>query len=386
MIVAYLQKEGVKFYKIKDGKIAEIPQESLKFTQFFSKKILIISKELLFYTRKNYPPIPLAKLKKAIQLEIPEFFPISNLDFTIRVFEVTEKGQIVDIWAWSKDEYERIFKVFPFQYVIPEDLLFVDEESALKIFSSRGIYHLIACAKGKFLGTLSLANLTQKDIELFLAGLTLTSSTPYQEEIKKIIIYGDILKDMNLKMMVVRIPARPYPVSLERIPKINLKEFKIKRVLPFKIDFILRVPIYALVGYSVFLYFTAQNYDALIKDLKSKISELDRKIASLENREGAPKDYSALISEVNKKISETVSPLTIMNELAQKIPLGCTVNRFVLNEKRLEMSMTFEDPLEVISALESSKIVKSVKLEGTPIKKTGTRLYDFRLTLELESD
>jgi hypothetical protein len=31
-------------------------------------------------------------------------------------------------------------------------------------------------------------------------------------------------------------------------------------------------------------------------------------------------------------------------------------------------------------------MIKSVKLEGTPIKKTGSRLYDFRLTLELESD
>uniref|UniRef100_A0A7V5XGH2 Fimbrial assembly family protein n=1 Tax=Thermodesulfobacterium geofontis TaxID=1295609 RepID=A0A7V5XGH2_9BACT len=386
MIVAYLQKDGVKFYKIKDGKINEITQESLRFTKFFSKNILVISKELLFYTRKTYPPIPLAKLKNTIKLEIPEFFPISNLDFTIKIFETTEKGKIVDIWAWSKDEYERVFKIFPFQYVVPEDLLFVDEESALKIFYSKGIYNLIASSKGKFLGTLSLANLAQKDIELFLAGLTLASPIPYQEEIKKIIIYGDILKDMKHKMMVIRISAPPYPICLERIPKINLKEFKIRRVLPLKIDLILRILIYALAGYSVFLYFTAQNYNAIIKDLKSKILEFDRKIASLENKKGAPKDYSTLISEVNKKISETVSPLTVMNELAQKIPPGCTVNRFVLNEKKLEVTMTFEDPLEVISALQSSKIVKSVKIEGAPTKKTGTRLYDFILILELESD
>jgi hypothetical protein len=386
MLVAYLQKEGVKFYKIKNGKILEISQESLRFAKFFSKKLLVISKELLFYTRKTYPPIPLAKLKKAIQLEISELFPISNLDYTVKVFESTEKGKIVDIWAWSKDEYEKISKNFPFQYVIPEDLLFVDEESALKIFYSKGIYHLIACSKGKFLGTLSLANLTKKDIELFLAGLSLASPVPYQEEIKKIIIYGDILKDINLKMMVIRIPARPYPISLERIPKIDLKEIKIRRVLPLKLDHFLRIPIYALASYSVFLYFTVQNYNAVVKDLKAKISELDRKIVSLENKGGAQKDYSALISEVNKKVSETVSPLTIMNELAKKIPPGCTLNRFVLNEKKLELAMTFEDPLEVIEVLQSSKMIKSVKLEGTPIKKTGSRLYDFRLTLELESD
>ena len=386
MIVAYLQKEGLNFYKIKNGKITELPQESLKFTKFFSKKILVISKELLFYTRKIYPSIPLAKLKKAIQLEISELFPIPNLDFTVRIFETTEKGQIVDIWAWSKDEYEKIPKGFNFQYVIPEDLLFMDEETALKIFYSKGIYHLIANSKGKFLGTLSLANLTQKDIELFLAGLALASPTPYQEEIKKIIIYGNILKDINLKMSVIRIPDPPYPVCLERIPKINLKEFKIRKVRPLKINFILRVPVYALAGYSVFLYFTAQNYNAVVKDLKAKISELDKKITSLENRERVLKDYSTLISEVNKKVSGTVSPLTVMNELARKIPPGCKLNRFVLNEKKLEVAMIYEDPLEVISALESSKMIKSVKLEGIPIRKPGTRLYNFRLTLELESD
>ena len=116
MIVAYLQKEGVKFYRVKDGKVIEVSLKSLRFAKFFSKKILVISKELLFYTRKIYPPIPLAKLKKAIQLEISELFPISNLDYTIRIFETTEKGQIVDIWAWSKDEYEKIPKDFNFQY------------------------------------------------------------------------------------------------------------------------------------------------------------------------------------------------------------------------------------------------------------------------------
>lgn len=386
MIVAYLQKEGVNFYRIKDGKVTEVSPESLRFAKIFLKKILIISKEFLFYTRKTYPHIPLAKLKKAIQLEISELFPIPNLDFTVRIFETTEKGQIVDIWAWSKDEYEKIPKGFNFQYVIPEDLLFMDEETALKIFYSKGIYHLIANSKGKFLGTLSLANLTQKDIELFLAGLALASSTPYQEEIKKIIIYGNILKDINLKMSVIRIPGPPYPVCLERIPKINLKEFKIRKVRPLKINFILRVPVYALAGYSVFLYFTAQNYNAVVKDLKAKISELDKKITSLENRERVLKDYSTLISEVNKKVSGTVSPLTVMNELARKIPPGCKLNRFVLNEKKLEVAMIYEDPLEVISALESSKMIKSVKLEGIPIRKPGTRLYNFRLTLEFESD
>lgn len=379
MIVAYLKKDGVNFYEIKEGKITEISQESLSKAKFFSKNILLVSKELLFYTRRRYPPTPLNKLKKAIKIEIPELFPVSNLDYTIKVFESTDKVTVVDIWAWSKDEYEKVLKIFPFQYVIPEDLLFLDEDSCLKIFNSKDIYHLIACSKGKFLGTLSVVSLTQKDIELFLAGLS-----PYSEEIKKIKIYGDILKEISFEKEIERIPEPSYPLCLERIPKINIKEFKVRSVLPLKTDLLFRIPLYALFGYSVFLFFTVQNYDSAINDLKSKISELDKKIASLEGK--AKKDYTSLISEANNKISETVSPLTLMNELAKKIPVGCTVNRFVLNEKNLEITMSFEAPLDVLETFESSSFVKSVNMKGAPIKRTGTKAYDFTLTVELNSE
>jgi len=379
MIVAYLKKDGVNFYEIKEGKIIEISQESLSKAKFFSKNILLVSKELLFYTRRRYPPTPLNKLKKAIKIEIPELFPVSNLDYTIKVFESTDKVTVVDIWAWSKDEYEKVLKIFPFQYVIPEDLLFLDEDSCLKIFHSKDIYHLIACSKGKFLGTLSVVSLTQKDIELFLAGLS-----PYSEEIEKIKIYGDILKEISFEKEIERIPAPSYPLCLERIPKIDIKEFKVRSVLPLKTDLLFRIPIYALFGYSVFLFFTVQHYDSAINNLKSKISELDKKIASLEGK--AKKDYTSLISEANNKISETVSPLTLMNELAQKIPVGCTVNRFVLNEKNLEITMSFEAPLDVLETFESSSFVKSVKMKGAPIKRTGTKAYDFTLTVELNSE
>jgi len=378
MIVAYLKKDGTNFYEIKEGKITELSRESLSKANFFSKKILVVSKELLFYTRRRYPPIPLNKLKKAIKIEIPEFFPVSNLDYTIKVFESSDKVTVIDIWAWSKDEYEEVLKVFPFQYVIPEDLLFVDKDSCLKIFRSRDIYHLIAYSKGKFLGTLSLVSLTLKDIELFLAGLSSL------EEIKKIKIYGDILKEISFEKEIERIPAPSYPLCLERISKIDIKEFKVRSVLPLKKDLLFRIPLYALFGYSVFLFFTVQNYSAVINDLQSKISEFDKKIASLEGK--AKEDYTSLISEVNNKISETVSPLTLMNELAKKVPVGCTIKRFVLNEKNLEISLSFESPSDVLEALESSSFVKSVKMKGAPIKRTGTNAYDFLLTLELKSE
>jgi len=379
MLVCYLTKDEAKFYQIKGDKISEISPGAFKLTKYLQKRVLVISRELLFYTRRSYPPIPLKKLKDALKVEVQDFFPLPKASYTFKIFEATEKFTLVDLWAWSKDEEERVEKIFPFQYVIPEDLLLVDEDTALKIYKQRNIYHLIAYVKGKFLGSLSVADLTQKDVELFLTGLM-----PYSREIKKILIYGDMLKDFSQDKTILRYSERLYPVSLEGLSKINLKEFKVRRVLPLKIAPLLRLPIYLLLGYGVYLYATLQNYEKAIKELKTKISKLDRELAYFEDRTAPSKDYSALISALNNKTSQVVSGLTVLNELAKTLPIGCTVNRLVLNEKRLELALTFEDPVEVIELLERSNMVKSVKLEGPPIKKTGAKLYDFRLTIELK--
>jgi len=378
MLVCYLTKDEAKFYQIKGDKISEISPGAFKLTKYLQKRVLVISRELLFYTRRSYPPIPLKKLKDALKVEVQDFFPLPKASYTFKIFEATEKFTLVDLWAWSKDEEERVEKMFPFQYVIPEDLLLI-EDTALKIYKQRNIYHLIAYVKGKFLGSLSVAELTQKDVELFLTGLR-----PYSREIKKILIYGDMLKDFSQDKTILRYSERLYPVSLEGLSKINLKEFKVRRALPLKIAPLLRLPIYLLLGYGVYLYATLQNYEKAIKDLKAKISKLDRELAYFENRTAPAKDYSALISALNNKTSQVVSGLAVLNELAKTLPIGCTVNRLVLNEKRLELALTFEDPVVVIELLERSNMVKSVKLEGPPIKKTGAKLYDFRLTIELK--
>jgi hypothetical protein len=379
MLVCYLTKDEAKFYQIKGDKISEISPGAFKLTKYLQKRVIVISRELLFYTRRSYPPIPLKKLKDALKVESQDFFSLPKVSYTYKIFEATEKFTLVDLWAWSKDEEERVEKMFPFQYVIPEDLLLVEEDTALKIYKQRNIYHLIAYVKGKFLGSLSVAELTQKDVELFLTGLR-----PYSQDIKKILIYGDMLKDFSPDKTILRYSERLYPVSLEGLSKINLKEFKVRRVLPLKIDPLLRLPIYLLLGYGVYLNATLQNYEKAIKDLKTKISKLDRELAYFENRTAPAKDYSALISALNNKTSQVVSGLTVLNELAKTLPIGCTVNRLVLNEKRLELALTFEDPVVVIELLERSNMVKSVKLEGPPIKKTGAKLYDFRLTIELK--
>ncbi len=377
MIIAYLQKKGLSFYKIKDNTITEIAQKDLSpIKQFFSKKILIISKELLFYTRKTYPPMQFKKLKKALQIDILDLFPISSPDFYVQVFENTQKATIVDIWAWQKPEHE-IRKFFPFQYVIPEDVLLTEKDSALKIIFTGDSYHLIAYLKAKFLGTLSVVHLTQKEIELFLTGLL-----PHSQEIQKIKVYGEIPPDLKFDKPIEKILLPPYPLCLEGIYNVNLRAFKTKFYFPIKSDVLFRVPIYAIIAYGVFLFFTAQNYENAVNDVKAQIAQIEKKTNSI--KVVSQENYEPLISEVNKSISQTVSPLTVMNMLALKLPIGCTLNRFVLTEKDLEISLTAQYPLDIIQTLESSEMVKSVKLKGPPTQNTSSHSYNFVLTLELK--
>jgi hypothetical protein len=78
MLVCYLTKDEAKFYQIKGDKISEISPGAFKLTKYLQKRVLVISRELLFYTRRSYPPIPLKKLKDALKVEVQDFFSPSQ--------------------------------------------------------------------------------------------------------------------------------------------------------------------------------------------------------------------------------------------------------------------------------------------------------------------
>lgn len=378
MFVGFLSKEGLSLYEIKDNTIVLKDEKQLKqLRNFLEKKILVISREMLFHTKRNYPTVPLSKLKKALKLEVGDIFSIPDPQYYVKIFETKEKTTTVDIWCWNRDDLEKLRTKFPYQYVIPEDILWIQQEPTLNIFKRNGVYHLIASTQGKFLGSLSLADLTEKEIELFIAGLPLSDSS------LKLKVYGEILVDYKGNRQIERIPEQPYPICLQNLNKLNLREFKVKAKIPIKIDFLLRIPVYGLIAYSVFLYSSLNNYETKISEIKNKISELDKKISSLEAT--GIQNYQSLIEDLNKKISSTVSTLSVMDMLAERIPVGCLVNRLVINERTLEISLTYERPLDVVEFLENAPLVKSVTMKGSPVKQAGKN-YNFTLTLELESD
>lgn len=377
MFVGFLKKEGLQIYEIKNNVISLSNESKIReLTNLFQKKILIISRELIQHTKRNFPNVPISKLKKAIKLEVSDIFSIPNPQYYMKIFEIKEKSITVDIWAWKTEDIEKIRNTFPYQYVIPEDVLWIEEKPTLSIFKREEVYHLIASNAGKFLGSFSLAELTEKEIELFIAGL------PDMEGTLKLRIYGEILPQYKTDREIERASEPSYPKCIDFLSRLNLPEFKKRSELPLKIDFLLRVPVYGLIVYAVFLYGVLENYNDKIADIKYKISQLDKKISEIEGTES--QNYGALNEELNRKINSTVSAISVLDLLAERIPGGCVVNRLVINERTLELSLTYERPLDVVEFFEGAPGVKSVTMKGAPVKQAGKN-YNFTLTLEFES-
>lgn len=391
MFVAYWHREGLEIYEYRNGnpvRYASGALDSIKpLRRIFGKKILVVGRELLLFSRKRYPPASKEKLLKALELEIKEIFPLSNPDFYCMVSESSRTSKTLDIWAWESHQYEQLKKIFPFQYVVPEDLLYFSEVPEIKVFKHRGLIHLLAHSKERFLMATSYseAAIEEREIERFFSGLT-----QYKEEIKRIKIYGlpfFQFKDPQ-KYEILRLEDGDYPPCLKELPLRKLKEFKVKAGIhfPSKMDFLFRILIYLILGYGFLLFLSSRNYDQATKVMKENINLLDKKISLNKDITQKREDYSDIITEINEKIKGKPSPLRVMELLAHRLPPESFVNRIILNENHLEISVSSKNPIPVIRALGDAKEVKALRLRGTPTKDGSTGLYNFIIMIDLLRD
>ena len=128
LLVAYWHKEGLEIYRYGNSK--PVQQDSGPLDQLkpihgsFQKKVLVVGRELLLHQRKRYPPAPKEKLVKALGLEIKGLFPLPDPAYHCQVYESSPTHTTLEIWAWDRGAYSQLKKVFPFDYVIPEDLCY----------------------------------------------------------------------------------------------------------------------------------------------------------------------------------------------------------------------------------------------------------------------
>ena len=137
-----------------------------------------------------------------------------------------------------------------------------------------------------------------------------------------------------------------------------------------------------MLGYTIFLYLTLRNYDSAIIDINKKISAFNN-ISKEERSSG--EDYADVFSEVSKKLAARSAPLKVINELAQILPPGTFVNRMVLNENHLEISVASKEPLAVFKKMGNAPGITKISIKGPPVKNRATSFYEFNMSIELSS-
>jgi len=370
LIAGYWHKNGLELYryeKQKPVRIAGGPLEKLKPLRGTLKKIiLIVGRDQLLHIRKRYPPASKDKLLQAVKLELGELFPFTQPACYCRVFQSFTAYTELDIWAWESESYDRLRKILPFHYVIPEEMAFPSAAGEVFVWSDDGVIHLLAVANGRFLSSAShpAEAFASEDIERFLNSLD-----PYGADIRKMRIYGTLPFPVKQAPppAVLSMADRGYSPCLDNIPEINFREFRVRgetRISTYP-GLLFRVAIYCILGYGLFLHLTARNYERQSQELQQMSRQMDKRILLEESVKGpAVMDYSAVQKELKDRVNTQPSPVSVLDMLARTLPKGSYLTAIFLNGKNLEAWILSREPLAVLKALSEQKGVRNIRLKG----------------------
>jgi len=387
---AYWGEKGVDIYQMVGEKNAHLLYsgllDQLKLIKGgMQRRILIIGKSNFIRLRKRYPPVKMDKILRALEMEAPSLFPITNCSFHCRIVETYTTHVILDIWAWEREPLERLRASFAFRYVIPEDLTFLSSPSGIYIYPSGSMIHVIACGEERFIDSASYpaADFSKVDLERFITGLADRVSL-----IKEIRLYGKDSVDVAPPLMphVKRLQRIDYPPFLEEVDGISKKSFRLKtEISPLFLNRtrLLRFALYTVLAYGLMLFLTIKHYDKALMDLKNNSMLIEKEINLLENG-GTSREYSETIKDFEARMKETISPVKVLDVLAAELPEESYLKSLVLSNGIVEVTVSARDPLLVIKQLGSSERIGKVSLKGSPMKETSTGIYNCVLLLEIK--
>ncbi|MBZ0157007.1 MAG: hypothetical protein K8I29_12455 [Alphaproteobacteria bacterium] len=385
MLAGYWHKGGIEIYRLKEAgneKLASGDPERMKPVRALGKKVLVVGRDLLLHTRKRFPPASEADIRKAVQMEAGELFPLKNPAHCINIFERTETYTSVDVWAWDASGEEKLRRVFPYTHILPEDMAFTSDEPEIAAVCGKESSYLLAYGKNGFLGGSTFrGDLSGRHIEVLLKGIS-----RHAGEIRRVRLCGTAALPRGLEnrpLEVVQGGTKGYPVSLDFLPRLNLKPFRLRaerEALPY-LGLAARALLSLLLAYGLFLFLSERNYDAAAREVREKIGRLAAGMIVHGAGQGNEEDVET-IAELKEKRKAGTSPLRVMDMLAGHLPGQSVVMRMLLNENLLELTLTTKDPVAVIKALGGAEGVKAVKLKGAPAK-DSKGVYTCALTVEL---
>ena len=370
MIAGYWHTAGLDLYDVSNGKVKKLRSETgmragcgRRFKAFWPKRLLVVSRGQCLHIRKKYPSTSVANIAAAVQMEVSELFPIKTTAFVHRIFDITETYMLVDIWAWEASTAENLRAGFPFTHVIPEDLVFVADRPELLLWSQGEKQMFLAYGSRGFLG-----------------GATVVGEEPEgakQRFLRSLGTYGDGIQEVQVKN-----PGEPPCLAV--LHKVPLKAFKVKAQKKFTIplEMGVRMGAYCLLAYALFLFLTLQKYQEVGEQLSQTLNEVNQQVKDQLHNGERPEDQESM-QAIKDWLQQNISPLEVMNLLAEHLPQQDYLLRLAINQRKVDMTISGRDPLKAIAALSRVERFQKIGLKGSPGRETGGERFRFVLQVEL---
>jgi hypothetical protein len=370
MIAGYWHTEGLDLYDLSSGRVKKIGSDMGQragrgswFQAFWTKRLLVVGRGKSLHMRKKYPSTSVANIAAAVQMEVSDLFPIKNPAFVHRIFDVTETYTLVDIWAWEASTAESLKAGFPFTHVIPEELVFVADRPELLLWNEGEKQTFLAYGSRGFLG-----------------GATVMGEEPEvakQRFLRSLGPYGEGIQEVQVK-------KTGEPPCLAALHKVPLKGFKVKAQKEFNIpvEMGLRVVAYGLLAYALFLFLSLHKYQEVGEELSQTLHGLNQQVKNQLHNGERPEDQESM-QAIKDWLQRKMSPLEVMNLLAEHLPQKDYLLRLAINQGKVDMTVSGRDPLKAIKALSRVEPFQKIGLKGSPRREPGGERFRFVLQVEL---
>ncbi|HEK24935.1 MAG: hypothetical protein C0170_06840 [Hydrogenobaculum sp.] len=366
-------KEGKKsFYELK--KSVKVLKDVGKLP-FFEKKVLVISSKDTYYYKDTLPKTSKDNIKSIIQNQVEDTYPDQEMDFCFNIAKSYENTIQVNVFVFKKSILDDVKKDFDFNYVLAEPLCFKSQKNEVLIYKEDTIYNILALTQNGLYAYLQLKDFSKDYFELFLKGLG-------NFEIEDITSYEDI--EFGLHANTTKKSYKNYPIFLDYIANIDLKDYK--RFQAFKIDedLVFRVVMYFLIGYAAALYVNGKYYEENIKKIEYLNKKLLPYIKSTIAQNAEPKtNYKEAFVKEYKSTVVYIDPIFLLDDIASHLEdkeYITNIDIKPLNPQTPKVSFTVntQEPFKFLESLTKDKCIKDFDLES-PVSQNFQKVYSLNI-------